>query len=192
LPGSPAQACESRRPRARCAAYGEGVEVGEDCSFDACGGDPIGEWNVSSDSVCPEPLRDPDCPEATLEQNVDSTGTVTLAEDGTFTMQVSYSGELVLRVPLSCIDGTSCADGDVPELDLTCAEDGADSCRCVFAVDNQDTEDGVWERADDNILALLEENATDVVVAGEYCVRGDELVIRDQASSKPYTWILRR
>ncbi len=62
-----------------------------------------------------------------------------------------------------------------------------------FAVDNQDnTEDGVWQTTDDNILALLEENATDVVVAGEYCVRGDELVIRDQASNQPYTWILRR
>jgi hypothetical protein len=175
---------------AGCGGSG-GVEVGEDCSFDACGGDPTGDWTFGTGSYCIDPYQDEDCPEATLETNLATSGSLVLASDGTFTMQLTATGELVFHLPLRCIDGATCSDGDTPELDLYCEEDGADDCRCVSIIDSQRTADGNWQTEGD-VIGLIDDSDQEVEVAGEYCTRGDELVIRSQESTEPYTWILTR
>jgi len=176
---------------AGCGEGDDDVAVGEDCSFDACGGDPTGAWTVDSDSVCDEPLANEECPEMTRDTDVDAAGSLNLADDGTFTLHVAYSGEVVIHAPLSCIDGATCADGSTPELDVTCEDEGPDQCRCVFAIDSDDSEEGTWQ-TDENVLVLLDPDDLEVALSGEYCARGDALVIRDRSSGPPYTWILRR
>ena len=155
------------------------------CSFDPCGGDPVGEWRAtglcyeSPEAQCTEFMAD-----VTTETHVGVSGILSIRGDHTFSLDIALSdGYLARMIPALCAQilspGTiDCADfaGDVDR----CSGDPAQACTCVFGVEAQaDVRDGTWEVSGDT-LTLMKAGRGLGASSQPFCVEGDTLTLGAQ------------
>jgi hypothetical protein len=149
---------------------------GLDCSaFTACGGDPVGSWNILGVCLGPDPDFIPGCDGETATTNVSTTGTVTVTASNYMT-SVTSSGTINLTVPGSCLPTgvTSCEQ--LNGADQTCTGNVASSCACTGTVDSTDMEEGTYTTSG-GMLTLMPTGGTPETL--EYCVQGNTFRVRD-------------
>jgi hypothetical protein len=163
-----------------------------DCSqFSACGGNPVGEWTVIDACFDDLPMPEIDnCPEASASvEGVVVTGSVDIRDDGSYATQVDSSGTVVITVPLSCLNGGTCAQLS-QAAGVPCTTNG-DACDCENELDDQSQETGSWE-VDGSTITLTDSdgNADDA----DFCVQGDVLKAQSQedADSAVITFVMTR
>jgi hypothetical protein len=148
-----------------------------DCSdFTACGGDPVGEWTFID--ACLDAELDPDldnCPEATATiENVAVDGTATVEDDGTFAVDFTTTGDVVLMVPESCRGALTCAQiSDAAGVD--CADNDDGGCDCEDHIEDTTQESGTWEVDGDSFVTTTD--GADPEEA-PFCVQGDVLKLQ--------------
>ena len=144
------------------AACGGGDDdAAPDCSFAACGGDPVGEWDVSF-CLDDEPLEDDDCPDARFDVSVDIDGSWSFRDDMTHEAMVTTTLSMDATIPQSCQQGRPC------EEDEECVTEG-DSCRCRFTLEDPDTVSGTWTASGTSLTFESEDGDAST----PYCVDGD-------------------
>ena len=99
-----------------------------DCSFEACGGDPVGSWNI--DGACSPSTGgiDEDCPDATLVQSVSYSGTWNFEADMTYRVDGQALQTVQGSFPRTCL-GQIASCEDLADSGLTCRTAG-DRCEC--------------------------------------------------------------
>lgn len=146
-----------------------------DAAFVACGGDVTGTWVF--ESLCFAQIQDMEgdtCAEGVFDIEVDANNIdFSFNSDGSFT-QTGGSMRTTERhtAPLSCFEVASCAEvrGWVCE--------GADECTCQrIHTDLEDPEEGAFS-IDGNTVTIT--MGDEPGKAHEYCVQGDELVLRSE------------
>jgi hypothetical protein len=157
-----------------------------DCTFEACGGDPVGTWTMAQ--TCTdfdeEALKDPSCPEMTIDNvEFDMTGTITISDDNTYMTNITQNIVFAFTVPASCLTGaTSCSQLDAGS--RTCTGDPSDSCSCTSMDTDTATGTGTWE-VNGNTFS------TDGYDQ-EFCVDGDVLKILDSDDIGDLLFVLTR
>lgn len=161
---------------ALCASGCGGDDV--DCSFEACGGDVIGTW--SFDDVCVDATGliadvQEQCPDATVSVGGDASGTITFAEDGSYSTSLELSFSSLTTIPASCIpNATSCEDLNSDDTD--CSGDIEQSCSCSGSSVESDSDSGNWSTSGTTLNLGLRQS--------EYCVSGETLKV-DFAPGSP-------
>jgi hypothetical protein len=177
-------------PGALLTGCGGGGGAFGDCAalmgaFDACGGDPVGTWDVTR--ACGEALESPfadECPASTISGTIgfalSVTITATTVQFGTST----WSWDVDIVVPQSCLGAIEAADCNAlaellcsdPGCTASCQASGAD-CRCDFG--GQDVESGSpaapYTIANGTMTIDYGGGDTD---AFRYCVKGSEMAFR--------------
>jgi hypothetical protein len=151
-----------------------GDDAGPDCSFEACGGDPVGEWDVTF-CLDDEPIFPDNCPTANIERSVEIGGTITLRQDMTYDLMLQTTLSVDATIPQSCQE-----EGRACEEDEECVTEG-DHCRCQFTIEDADEGGGTWSSSG---TSLTFENEFDTFYA-EYCVDGDLMKITYAVSGPP-------
>lgn len=155
-------------------------------TFDACGGEPVGTWNVRS--VCVQDALNiatrglQNCADLLVAYERTASGTVALLPDGTLEMDLTIEGTQELRLHDACAEriygGVAsdevCAtyeeqlNGNANEPAASCALDG-DACACDVAITNSLMFSGTFTVEDNTIQ--------DGSGPAPFCVDGDELTI---------------
>lgn len=164
-----------------------------DCGdFSACGGDPVGDWSVVD--ACVDRAPDPEienCPDASASiGDVVVDGTVMVRDDGSYATDVDISGTVVISVPLSCLQGGTCADLS-QAAGVPCTDNG-DACDCTGDFDDSTQETGTWEVTGSTLT--LTDSGGDSSDAS-FCVQGDVLKAQPepaQAGDPQVTLVLTR
>lgn len=176
---------------AGCGGDDDGGGGGLDCSqYEACGGDPTGEWTFVD--ACFDDNFDPEvesCPTATASvMNVAVTGSVTVDTDMTYAIDFTTTGDVVLSLPESCLNGLTCAQvSDAAQVDCTDNDDGG--CDCQDMIEETTQETGTWE-VDGTTLSTTTGGETDEAT---FCVDGDVMKLRPQDQEGPMaTLVLQR
>lgn len=165
--------------------------VTSDCSFSKCDSDITGTWKLSG--LCadvPEnagPLGD-SCPSATADVNVEADGTISFAEDGTMTKDITNRAIITFTLPSSCLESlgggmlpASCEDLNSEDEEdgstTVCSGDPAESCTCVeTGATETDTTPGTYEITGKGDVTFTE---TDSEPENQsYCVKGNELRVQ--------------
>lgn len=164
--------------------------VSSDClePFVACGGDPVGTWDLASYCVDGATLAgttvypDYGCPGATLTTTVLLEGALDLAGDGTFAFETRVSGAFEYLLPAACIGGNPCADiTDAVGAD-TCTSDGAGGCTCVGDIADYASDDlvtGTWTSS--GVSLVLTDDVYGEASDVEFCAESGVLRLNDAA-----------
>jgi hypothetical protein len=149
-------------------AGGCGGDDDIDCSFEACGGDPVGEWRLGRS--CGEATVQ-GCPDAVVDDSdVDQTADLSVVDDMTYSAHVVTEGTVHASIPLSCLDGGTCADL-AAVLSAPCTTDG-DDCACDIDAASDVSESGGWATTGNTIT--FTPDAGDPYEA-DYCADGGSL-----------------
>jgi hypothetical protein len=142
------------------------------CSFTACGGDPVGNWSIEGMCFDADDLLDQSsCPQATASASVDISGSVSILADSTYTSQTSSVTSFITTIPAECLMGLmSCDQLTNPDTGTMCSGDASDACDCTGSDSQSDTSSGTWS-ASGNTLTLDNDPA-------EYCVSGNTMKVR--------------
>ena len=113
-----------------------------DCSFEACGGDPVGAWTI--DGACSPTTNgtDEDCPGATLVRSVSYSGTWTFDADMTYEVDGQTLQSLQGSFPLSCLGQVATCE-DLADEGIDCHTAG-DRCECNSVSSAPYTLAGTW------------------------------------------------
>ena len=142
-------------------------------NFEACGGDPVGTWELDS-SCFDGNIEIPGCTAATFDIQISQTGTVVLNDDGSYTSSVVTEGFTEVSAPASCLMGiTDCGLLNDPDEGVACTGNAEESCTCTSSLDDTDTDTGTWTTAG-NTLTITSGGEPDVF---EYCVSGSTMTI---------------
>jgi hypothetical protein len=146
-----------------------------DCTFEACGGDPVGTWTVAESCVEFGDFENPFCPEWTINTfDFALSGTLTIADDDTYTSNFTNTVTFSYTLPASCLPPglTSCEELEDEDSDETCTGDVSEACTCSGTDVDSVSDSGTWATSG-NTLTLDGDDAL------EYCVDGDVLKVRD-------------
>jgi hypothetical protein len=149
----------------------------DDLAFEACGGDLVGQWEITigcamlaADASDPLPMCDGD----SITLSVDLTGAIEFNEDLSYASTNDLVQELSATLPKACLMGTSCDqladDGEPP------FEDTGDACERTTTGAASSNEVGTYV-LEGNTLTLTEEGEV-AQAPDEYCVQGDTLTVR--------------
>ena len=121
------------RGRIRCALLIAAALAGcgdddVDCSFEACGGDPVGVWTIDGACAPTAGGGDGDCPGATIVQSVSYSGSWTFDDDMTYTVDGQTLTSVQGSFPQSCLGQVASCE-DLADDGLTCETSG-DRCEC--------------------------------------------------------------
>lgn len=155
--------------------------LGGECSFAACGGDPVGTWTL--DSACLQDGANPfedTCADAIIEIDLSgSTGTLAINADMTYSTNFTFTGTFTFTLPMSCTDDigiTSCTDLNDPEEGRTCVDASGGGCTCTATITDDDpsAETGTYTRSGNTFTTVPTDDPSggDTV---EYCVDGNVL-----------------
>jgi hypothetical protein len=149
------------------------------CDDDACGGDPIGSWQIV-DSCLDFQIDPPEtCPTATVTVDASFTGTASFDADGTFDRTVNLSGDSTMTFPASCLEGATCAQIEAqvqPNFpDITCADAAAGACACTYSIEQDQSDSGTWEVSGSTLTTTGTDGEPE---AAEFCVSGDTFLLR--------------
>jgi hypothetical protein len=179
--------------------------VTSDCSFGACGGDLTGTWEVTGICAQAENAFEEVCASATIDADLNLTGSITFNDDGTYESNFTSSATLSYTLPPDCLSmitgGQLPADctaleeepdpQDPSDMGTTCTGDPAtDGCTCT----NQEapetsTETGTW--ATDGTTVTMTEEGGDAD-STEFCVDGDEARFQTVEEHATLTWVASR
>jgi hypothetical protein len=171
------------------AGCGGGDSGGGTCpAFTPCGGSPVGTWEIKDYCVknVPNPLGN-QCMGATVSADgLSASGTVTYNADMTTSSNVTLKGSIKMSVPKSCLPfGATCEllnaslqeeirDPTSDIMSGSCS--GGDTCNCTLTMKpSAEMSTGTWRMMGN----LLIEDGDDGL---EYCVKGNELLIREPMS----------
>jgi hypothetical protein len=147
--------------------------------FDACGGDLIGRWTFELGCLTlPDNVLSTGddafamCDGASASAEIELSGTIEFAEDGSYELDQAVDTTLTKRLPKGCLeDGVECDSlGDD-------ASDEGEFCQLVQATGNELSDKGSYEIADDTFITTTEGTDTPAP-AIEYCVDGDKLTAK--------------
>ncbi len=145
-------------------------------TFTPCGGDAVGEWDVTG--YCAVEVQGIDCDELVVTILADrSTGTVSIRSDGTYDRTFDVDADIEVAFPLTCIAPIPCAlvppaSGGVID---SCIDDGT-TCTCLGTVTETDVASGNWVAS-----------GTAINFDGdpwEICVTGDQAVAEDSNGAR--------
>ena len=154
---------------------GTGEFTAED--FVACGGDIVGEWNVTTTFVSGVPDANLlfGCPEATAVLTAGrQLGRLTFEADMNFSDATIVERSVSANIPAACFVGADSCEGlnvDGAEFSVACVGDIDIACDCDLEVMEAEVVDGTWISVG-NTLELDPGSDT------EYCVDGDRLTLR--------------
>ena len=153
----------------------------------ACGGDIVGNWKVTSSCVkVSGNIGDPDCPTATADATFQATGTASYTAALTYSLALTLTGTETVHLPATClIQGgvTFTCDqlnqifaANPPDPTITsihCASAGGGGCSCTAQLQPMDdNESGTYTTAAGILTTTQSGNPPD---SGGYCVKGTEL-----------------
>jgi hypothetical protein len=159
-----------------------------DCSFDACGGDLVGTWEIKGACTTATDFEgDPQCTGAKFSGDLADTGTFTFRGDGTYSQSTRTKGRQHFELPKECIDAmtggmvtaeTYCASlgmgSEIPGSGVTgeCVYAG-DKCTCDLNYDSEFSWDGDYTISGNKVsLGSTSEY--------EYCVSGKALKLSEE------------
>jgi|GEM_PF-1144844 len=159
-----------------------------------CGGDVVGTWTI--DSHCGfESLSNffaAECPSSTMTFVASAlTGTQTLGEDGSFSLDGDLTLDLDLQIDTNTCYGVGCGQfGDLltmqdNNIEAACVDeqDSAD-CDCAMTITNTLEREGSFEVEGDMITLTTEAGTAD---PAPYCVSGEHLTIWEVLNeTQPY------
>jgi hypothetical protein len=138
-----------------------------DCSFDACGGDPIGAWTI--DGACaPSTGVGDQCPGATVVQSVSYSGSWSFDADMTYAVDGQTLSSVQGSFPRSCLGQVARCE-DLADDGLTCRTSG-DRCECSSLETEPFEIAGTWTAS-----------GSELTLDGSswsYCQDGDSLKLR--------------
>jgi hypothetical protein len=164
-------------------------EEAPECSFDPCGGDPVGEWRFEDICYDTGAVTFPGCEGGRVDYSgVTVSGTLRIGQDGTYATQLDVGGTGQLMLPRSCLPaGATCEQ--LRNEDVSCLTSGG-SCRCTARIaDRSGSASGSWEVAGSSItFSPVDDDPS----GGEFCADGDELLIHFEEEGGIGTYVLRR
>jgi hypothetical protein len=141
-----------------------------DCSFEACGGDPVGAWTI--DGACVPNTGGggggDDCPGAAIVQSVSYSGSWTFDDDMTYAVDGQSLTSVQGSFPRTCLGQVARCE-DLADDGLTCRTSG-ESCECSSLRTEPFEIVGTWI-ASGSSLTL--DGST-----WSYCQQGDSLKLR--------------
>jgi len=178
--------------------------------FEACGGDPEGEWTIKD--LCLEaeigenPFADkPECADQTYQMSIDFEGYIRIEGDNTFEALMTPVGSMLVELDDDCLN--SIGGGQMAPADL-CTELGknmpncayaAGKCSCSGPVEMGDDEPatpetGTWSTSGTNLLTT-DDGETEEPKPVPYCVQGDTMSMEvtnedEEDPSKTQKWTL--
>jgi hypothetical protein len=174
------------------------VDAGSCENFVACGGDVTGTWNLVG--ACVDTGVDNtggECPEQTIDAQIDITGDIIIAADGTFTSELTTSGTVSFSLPASCLEAFAGSpdftcdslgdEGDAETQPTVCTGDPADTgCTCSQeqAIET-DQGTGTWE-TDGNTFSTTDDDSTEPEV-WEYCVKGNTVTLHQDTDDNGFS-----
>lgn len=162
------------------AACGGGDDDGGgfDCSFNACGGDPVATWTIAGSCTLGDQTIE-ECPEATFDDSgIEQDGTVTINSDGTYSTSVTTTGTVQFTFPLSCLGGATCDQLEGAVEGVTCTDTG-EACDCTQTLNETDNETGTYVASGSTVTFTPDGGGTPDEL--EFCVEGNTM----KASAPP-------
>jgi hypothetical protein len=166
--------------------------VGElGCDSAACGGDPVGEWEIAGACIDAElDFASDDCPGATGSiSGFQFAGSITFADDGTGTNNVMSDITIRANFPGECLMGASCEAlegalrGDDEDMNaVSCS--GSSSCSCTARLVSDEATAFTWSTSGNTIT--IDGQSSD------YCVQGDTAVVRTDTGEGTVSVLLAR
>jgi hypothetical protein len=155
-----------------------------DCSFLACGGDVVGDWQIEEGCVDdPAASSLQGCPDSVVTFAADVSGTVSFQSDGTYALSTTVGGTRNYRVPSACIAGGTC-DDVAQSITASCSATAA-SCECSSQVESANTRRAGTYSASASALTLLPSGGSEGETRARYCVEGTRLSLQlEDASGK--------
>lgn len=151
-----------------------------DCSFEACGGDPVGAWTIDGACAPAGGVGGGDCPGATIVESVSYSGSWTFDGDMTYQVDGQSLTSLQGSFPKSCLGQIGSCE-DLADEGLTCRTMG-DRCDCSGVQSEPFELAGTW-LSDGSTLSLDG-------VPWTYCQSGDSLKM--QSSFEGQTFVMSR
>ena len=169
-------------------------------ALQACGGDPVADWNVQE--VCvgdPEALfeaavNQPECKEALKSSSpIDASGTYKLTADKKLTSAIKLSGTGTFLFNDACVKALGVATSAAAECSkiqtelakqsgvksATCTAK-APNCECVVGLESDLTGSGTYTVADNKITVMG--------LVQPYCVKGNELTLQSTSQGVTTTF----
>lgn len=148
------------------------------CTFEACGGDPVGEWTIVE--ACIGEFSIDACPEAEVDYSgVTQSGTVVVLDDGTYSTSIQTMGQATALIPRTCFQGATCEQVSMGSDELDCTGVGED-CDCTIDATSTDSENGTWTSSGNTLTTTASGGTPETV---EYCVDGDSFKIHPEAGA---------
>lgn len=163
--------------------------------FEACGGDVIGTWKMTT--MCmdeEEGFENPfaeQCPESTLDADIFVDATFTFDETTLTTDFVEMKVDMTLTIPNDClgIPGPTCDGLNQDQNEMDCAEEG-DNCICVAVLEG-DTADppevNTYVKEGNELVVTDPEGKVDNI---PYCINGDKGVVKSTEEDEGKTEIV--
>jgi len=163
-------------------ACGGSDDAAGSCNAEACGGDLLGKWKVTSG--CYTMIEQPEldfCPSASAAMHVDkASGTVVFDMD-TYSRDFELTERLELSLPAKCKDQPqgklACADLSADLSDgtpLICEDASGGGCSCEAIFPTKYMESGIYTKKGKQVELRN--------VLTDYCVNGKNLVMRPTLS----------
>lgn len=148
-----------------------------DCSFQACGGDLTGDWQLTSGCV-EDPSVDSlqGCPDSVIALNARVSGSASFASDGTYVLSPTIGGTRTYRVPISCTPGLTCDDVG-QSITASCSATAA-SCECSSEVESSGSRVTGSYTVDGSELTLHANGDEADASQTRFCVTGSSLALR--------------
>jgi hypothetical protein len=172
-----------------------GGSDGGTCSMaNACGGDIVGDWKITSSCLkVTGTLDDADCPTASINASLHATGTASYRADLTYSLAFVLSGMETIGFPATCLtfNGVTVTCDQLNQQFVTnppagiaalhCTSAGSGGCNCTATLPDQtDTEVGTYITGS-GILTTTQTGSTPDP-GGGYCVQGNTLDLTPPAS----------
>lgn len=171
----------------------------------ACGGQLVGTWSATNQSVPPRPLKNVDaCWNLMLSSNADGTiaassrydipntsdAQFTFNADGSFYAGITRHGDVTMSYGAACLETITpkpTCDQLAPALALTglgegsvtgvtCVQNSGSGCDCTFAVSETGGPAGTWSTSGSKLtLARSSAEPSNPTDDGTYCIQGGEL-----------------
>lgn len=159
-----------------------------------CGGNITGTWKVYEYCIDIASTQLEGCPEGSIHgSDLSLAGTYTFGDgvaDPTYSASLTLSGDVVLTVPGSCLNGNgtqiACAQAaeqyaSLGYPTLECAEAGG-GCSCTAPMETRNISEKGTYRTEGSVVTMTHGDTTD---SYDYCMRQDDEVVYGQFG--PYT-----
>jgi hypothetical protein len=148
----------------------------------ACGGDPVGTWNVAG--ACVGDVEVPECPAAVVTvETRDVSGTLVVT-DANWTYDVSGTIVYSANIPTVCVAavGGDCA-AVATALEAECSDPGDGSCDCTAEEAVEIASSGGYTLEDGNRAVI--DNGDEWI----FCIEGDGITLRDSNAADSATYV---